>query len=294
MGDKEGIPNESPEATDNQNQTSGVNYHDRIRSEPDFAVEQIQEKDRYIGQLNESKARYKPLEQYIDAVGGEELARLAGIGNQVETNPKLKQILQDSINGVTPPKASEPEEEIYDPEIKAMRDRYDETITDQNTIIQELKVRLDKTEAISLKGSLSENVGTALTVFEDDPELLEEAKTEITRAVGNLETAAKGGDRSAANQLEQLANPQGSKTFRMMTIDIYDKYHAKKLEAATNQPNGEITLSKATDARTTTRSALPTDTIAIKSGVKVTSQLVAEVMEKAARKLGKDPDSLFN
>jgi hypothetical protein len=294
VSDETGIQDTSPEETAvDDNQASGVNYHDRIRSEADFAVEEVQKKDRYIGELHEKATRFKPLEQYVDAVGADELTRLAGIGNQIETNPQLKQALQDAVNGATP-KAEEPEEEeIFDPEIKALRSRYDGRIHEQDELIRSLQSRLNVTEAVSLKGSLSENMESALSKFTDDPVLLDEAQTEITRAVENLETAAKNGDRAAANQLEQLGGPMGSKTLRMMTIDIYDKFVDKRLEGTMNQPDGEVMLSKATDARTTTRSAMPTDTIAIKSGAKVTSKLVNEVMEQAARKLGKDPSRLF-
>ncbi len=295
MSEETGIQETSPEETAAEEaNTSGANYHDRIRVEPDFAVEEVQKKDRYIGELHEKATKFKSLEQYVDAVGGDELARLAGIGNQIETNPQLKQVLQDAINGVAPKVEEEEEAEIYDPEIKALNSKYDVRYEEQESLIRDLTARLNKTEAISLKGSLSENMETALAKFSDDSELLGEAQAEITRAVENLETAAKNGDRAASSQLEQLAGPNGSKTLRMMTIDIYDKFVEKKLEGTTSQPNGEIIRSKATDARTTTRSAMPTDAITIKSGAKVTSQLVAEVMEKAARKLGKDPNALFN
>ena len=296
MSEEEGIQETSPqEPAAEDTQQRGANYHDRIRAEADFAVEEVQKKDRYIGELHEKASKFKSLEQYVDAVGGDELARLAGIGNQIETNPMLKQALQDAINGVTPPVAKEvEEEEIFDPEIKALRSRYDGRIEEQESLIRDLTDRLNKTEAVGLKGSLSENMESALSKFSDDPELLSEAQAEITRAVENLETAAKNGDRAASNQLEQLGGPQGTRTLRMMTIDIYDKFVEKRLEASTSQPNGEVMLSKATDARATTRSAMPTDTIAIKSGAKVTSQLVAEVMERAARKIGKDPNTLFN
>jgi len=295
VSEEAGIQEASPEATEEQGDASGVNYHDRIRSEPDFAVQQIQEKDRYIGQLNESKARYKPLEQYIDAVGGEKIAELAGIGNRIDTDPRLKQIMTDAINGVTPqPAEVESEEEIFDPEIKALDARYASRYDEQQTVIRELQGRLNETEAVTLKGSLTENMEAALAMFSDDPESLEEAQAEIKRAVDNLTQQAKNGDRSASQQLQQLGTQQGAKTLRMMTIDISDRYYAKKLGESANQPNGEITLSgKATDARTTTRSALPTDTVTIKSGAKVTNALVEDVMARVARKLGKDPDVLF-
>jgi hypothetical protein len=290
-----GIQEPSPEEpTVEDTSPGGVNYHDRIRVEPDFAVDEIKNKDRYIGELHEKAVRFKSLEQYVDAVGGDELARLAGIGNQIETNPQLKQVLQDALNGVvqkTP--VIEEEEEIFDPEIKAIRNRYDSELDEQKLVIRDLQSRLNQTEAISLTGSLTENMEAALSTFSDDPESLEAAQIELKQAVSQLETAAKNGNRSAASQMQDLGGDKGTKTMEMMTIDIYKKYVAKKLELASNQPNGEIMLSKATDAKSTTRSPLPSDTIAIKPG-RVTSELVDQVMQKVARKMGKDPATLFN
>ena len=296
MSEEEGIQDLSPEETTETEETSqgGVNYHDRIRVEPDFAVGEIQKKDRYIGELHEKAKGYKPLEPYLQAVGGDELARLAGIGNQIETNPHLKQALQDALNGVQKPVQEEEEEEIYDPEIKALRGRYDPRMEALENENRELQNRLNKTETISLKSSLDENVGKALSMFVDDDDLRGEALGELSKGLSQLETAAKNGDRSAAAQYQQLASPQGIRTLKMFTQEIYERYVAKKLELASIRPNGEVMLSKATDSQSKTRAIPPADTIAIKSGAKVTSQLVAEVMEKAARKLGKDPNVLFH
>jgi len=293
VDEETGIQETSPEEPAAEvNQASGVNYHDRIRSEADFAVEEVQKKDRYIGELHEKATKFKPLEQYVDAVGADELTRLAGIGNQIETNPQLKQALQDAVNGVTP-KVEEPEEEIFDPEIKALRSRYDGRIEEQESVIRSLTDRLNKTEAATMTSSLSENVEKALSTFKDDDELYGEAQVEIKRAVADLEQRSSNGEESARLQLAQLGQKNGSKTLQMLTIDTLMKLSDKRLENGTNQPNGEVMLSKATDARATTRAAMPTDTIAIKSGAKVTSKLVNEVMQQAARKLGKDPSRLF-
>jgi len=291
VSEEQGIEETQPEVTETA-QPDGVNYHDRIRAEPDFAVTEVQGKDRYIGELHEKALAYKPLEQYVSAVGGDEIARLANVGNQIERSPH-KQAIIDMMNGVVPAKAPEPEEEIYDPEIKAMNEKFSPEIEALKQANQELTSRLNKSEALGLTTVLTENMETALSMFKDNDALFQEAQTEITRAVSSLETAAANGDRSAASQLENLAGAQGAKTLRMMTIDIYDKYVAAKLEGTANQPNGEAILSKATDARTVTRSALPTDTVVVKTGGRITSNTVADVMAKVAQKMGKDPNVLF-
>ena len=294
MSDETGIQETEPAVTTEQATTDGPSYHDRIRSEPDFAVTEVQGKDRYIGELHETALKYKGMEQYVDAVGGDELVRLARIGQQIETSPQNKEI-NDLMRNVPPiHAATDPEEpELYDPEIKAVRDRFDPEIAELKKANEDLQTRLSKSEALGFKGALSENFEAALVKFKDDPVLFEKAQTEITRAVNSLHEAAARGDRSAASQLEQLGSAQGARTLRMMTIDIYEELVEKRLEGNVNQPDGEVMLSKATDARTVTRSALPTDTIAIKSGVKVTPQMTQDVMEKVAQKMGKDPNVLF-
>lgn len=298
MSEETGIPAEEPTQTETQTEAtgdSGANYHDRIRGESEFAVEEVQKKDRYINELHTARDKLKGIEEYVDAAGGvNELIRLAQDGYKIQSNPQVAQAVQQVLTGPTTPEPREEEEEIFDPEVKAINSKFEDTIDKQNEIIQDLQSRLNRTEALSLKGSLTENMEKALSVFADDSELLAEATGEIKKAVEGLEKAATSGDRSAASQLQQIAGGSGSKTLRMMTIDIYDKYVAKKLETLPNRPNGETMLSKATDERNTSRSALPGDTITVKTGAKVTSQTVDEVMAKVTAKYGKDPATFWN
>ena len=293
MDSEEGIPASEPVEENSSAEETGagnVNYHDRIRVEPDFAVDEVRKKDKYINELHTKVNKLKGLEQYVDAVGdADSLIELASLGHNVRSNPSLYEALQNALNGKAPAQ-SEPEEEIYDPEVKMVNAK----IAEQNQIIRDLQNRLNQTEVVGLKASLGENVAQALTTFESDPDLLEEAKGEIQRAVKGLEKAAANGDRSAQQQLSQLAAPGGSKTLRMMTLDIYDKYVEKRLATNTDRPDGEAMRSKATDARHVTRAGLPTDVVAVKSGVKVTSQLVDEVMAKITAQKGKDPNAFWS
>ena len=297
MEAEEGIQNE-PEVTDDTTTDSGggVNYHDRIRSEAEFAVEEVQKKDRYIGELHEKQAKYKGLDQYIDALGSSDaLVEMAALGHRIETNPELKQALQDAMNGTSKPTTlvAEEEEEIYDPEIKSMRDTVRRELNARDEVIRDLQARLDKTEAVTLKGSLEENMEKALSTFSDDSESLAEATQEIQKAVDQLERQAKSGDRSAAQQLESLGGPMGDRTLKMMTVDIRDNYFTKKLSGSSNRPNGENMRSKATDGRAKTHSPPPTNEVVVKPGFKVNTQSVVSVMNQVASKLGKDLNSTF-
>lgn len=267
-----------------------ANYHERIRSEADFAVEEVQKKDRYINELHQKANKLNGLEQYVDAVGGvDNFVKLASLGNSIETNPSLKQTLQDIQNGTYQAPAQEPEEEIFDPEVKLV----DSKVSELEAANRSLTERLNRSEAVTLRSSLTENIEKALTKFSSEPELMEKASTEITRAVESLEQNAANGDREAAHRLAQLGNPDGSQTLRMMTLPIYDEFVEKKLGEAADQPNGEAMRSKATDDPSTVRAAMPVSKIAVPPGTKVDSRMVADIMAKVSAKLGKDPDKLF-
>lgn len=277
------------------NPWSGVGYHDRMRQDPEFAVAEIKKKDSYIGEINQRLSKVKTLEPYLDAVGGSDaLVELASLGHQIKSNPTLQQALNDALQGKAPGKAPEPEDDIYDPEIKAVRDRFKSQIEEQAEVIRDLQQRLSRTEVHSLKGSLTENMESALERFRSDPELMEEAKSAILQSIETVEKAAANGDRSAAHQLDQLSGPNGSRTLRMMTLDIYDKLVDKRAAGqASQKPNGEAIRSKATDDRAGVRSSVPSEKIEVKSGVKVTSQLARQVLEQVTRNFGKDPKAIW-
>ena len=288
--------NAANETNEQSESARGVSYHDRMRAEPEFAVEEIRKKDSYIGQLNQRMSKLKDIEQYVNALGSADaLIELAAFGNQIRSNPQLQKAIEAAANGRTMDTPSEPEVELFDPEVKAVYDKFQSRYEKQEQIIQDLQSRLNRTEVQSVKGTLRENMEQALSRFQDDPETLAEAKESIMRAIESAEKAAANGDRSAAMQLDLLASPGGVKTLRMYTLDNYDRYVEKRLASnAPRKPDGAALKSKATDERHTARSAPPSDVVSVKTGAKVTSQLARQVLEDATSKHGKDPRSFWN
>lgn len=273
-------------------ETRSLSYHDRVRAEPDFAVDEIRKKDSYIGQLNQRMSKLKEVERYVDTLGSSDaLLELASFGHQVRSNPQLQKLIEGAANGKT--ENENPEIELYDPETKQVYETFSQKFEKQEQIIRELQSRLDRTEVASVKGSLRENIDNALSKFEGDSELTQEAQEQIVRAVEGLERAAASGNRSAASQLEQIASPEGARLLRMMTMDIYDRYVDKRLQTKAPSTDGAALKLKATDDRSTTRSALPSDEISVKPGTKVTTQLVRQLMVEGARKRGKDPNAIW-
>lgn len=253
-----------------------------------------QEEAAPVNEFQEKYERLASLERYVDALGSPDaLIELAQAGHQFRTDPLIQAALQAAREK---PVEQEPEPEIYDPEVKALKGRYDPVIQQLQEQNAQLQERLNRAEVSGLKTVVEKNVEDALSRFKDDKGLFDQAKTEIDRAVAGLEQRASRGDRDAISQLESLGGPGGSKTLRMMTIDVYDKLVDKKLANPVNGVKPGATdglLAKATDARQTTRAALPANTVAIKPGVKITAEITRQALERATELAGRDPDKLW-
>lgn len=248
-----------------------------------------------VNEYQEKYERLAALERYVDALGSPDaLIELAQAGHQFRTDPQIQAALQAAKEK---PAETEPEMEFYDPEVKSLKSQYDPVINELKAQNAQLQERLNRTEVASLKTVVEGNVEAALASFKDDPDLLKQARAEIERAVTGLEQRAQRGDQGAIAQLESLGGPGGSKTFRMMTLDTYDKLVEKKLANPVNNVKPEATtalLSKATDARHTTRAALPASTVAVKPGVKITAEITRQILERATEMAGKDPNKLWS
>lgn len=248
-----------------------------------------------VNEYQEKYERLAALERYVDALGSPDaLIELAQAGHQFRTDPQIQAALQAAREK---PAETEPEMEFYDPEVKSLKSQYDPVINELKAQNAQLQERLNRTEVSGLRSVIGGNIDTALERFKDDPDLSKEAKTEIQRAVTSLEQRAQRGDQGAIAQLESLGGPGGSKTFRMMALDTYDKWVEKKLAGQTDNVKSEATnalLSKATDARHTTRAALPASSVAVKPGVKITAEITRQILERATEMAGKDPNKLWS
>lgn len=248
-----------------------------------------------VNEYQEKYERLAALERYVDALGSPDaLIELAQAGHQFRTDPQIQAALQAAREK---PAETEPEMEFYDPEVKSLKSQYDPVIQRLEAQNAQLQERLNRTEVSGLRSVIGGNIDTALERFKDDPDLSKEAKTEIQRAVAGLEQRASRGDQDAIKQLESLGGPGGSKTFRMMALDTYDKWVEKKLAGQTDNVKSEATnalLSKATDARHTTRAALPASSVAVKPGVKITAEITRQILERATEMAGKDPNKLWS
>lgn len=285
MSEEAGIPAAEPEETQNPEETPHNDYHGRIKAEPEFAVDEVRKKDSHIGKLHEELKRYEAFKPLVEAgVPAEQIVELANEGYTYRNQAK--------VAPVTPTPEPE-EEEIYDPEIKAVSDRFKRQLEDQASTIKRLQERLNVTETRAVRGTLEENITSALGVLSDFPEHLEEAKGMIMSAVEVSEKQAQAGNEQAQRNLDALAGPQGVQTLRMMVQPVYDKVFESLRNRNVTDADGKPTKSHATDTPSNTRSAPPQQELTVSPGRKVNGQLFKEMLEKATQAAGKDP-SIWN
>lgn len=139
---------------------------DVIVSPSDAATELPAEVAEVAAPTNEFQEKYERLamlERYVDAVGGPEaLIELARAGHSYQNDPQIQAVLRAATE-----KPPEPEEEIYDPEVKALKGRYDPIIQNLQQQNADLQSRLTKAEVSSLKTVLTGNVEAALSTFKE-------------------------------------------------------------------------------------------------------------------------------
>lgn len=282
MSEETGIPTPEPVDDAPEQPTTG-DYHTRIQSEPEFAVGEVKKKDSYIGKLQTELKKFEALKPLIDAgVPASQIVELANDGYNFRNAP------QQQAQPVA--QQTEEEDEIYDPEIKAVSAKFQRVVEEQAAVIKKLQDRLNVTETRAVRGTLEENIGSALKVFSDFPDQLEEAKGMIMSAVEVSEKRAQAGDEQAQRNLDALAGPQGIQTLRMMVQPVYDKVFESLRNRDVADADGTPTKQHATDTPSSTRSAPPTPELAVGTGRKVNAQLFKEMLEKATEAAGKSPD----
>ncbi len=286
-----GIPDNTPEPAPTETNPGAGDYHGRIQTEPEFALEEVKKKDSHIGKLHEEMKQYEPFKQAIaSGFTPEQILQLAYEGDQARRTQATNE---------PDPKPTEPqqtEDEIYDPEIKALSERQKQELADRDARIAQLESRLNVTEARAARGTLEDNTAKALAVFEGHPELLEEAKEQIMSAVEVSERQAQGGDEQARINLDNLAGERGVSAMRIMTQAVTDKLIAKlsgQGEPQETNADGNPAMSHATDEPSSTRANPPQNQVTVGAGRKVNSNLMREVLEKATVAAGKDPKSLW-
>lgn len=232
-------------------------------------------------EVNEYQAKYEKLaglERYVEALGGvDKLIEVATTGYRLGNDPQFVEQLKQSWMPTTPTE-KDPEEEFYDPEVKAIHSKLAPEIEELKAYAKRMESKVTELESERYRETVSTRMESVLSSFKDSPELLKEATKTLNDALAN----------ATPQQLEALNKPGGDKTLKMMLIDQYEKLATaprKSVEAETPP-----VLPKATDPRHVTRAALPANTVGVPSGQKITNTTTQRILEDVTRKLtGKDP-----
>lgn len=239
------------------------------------------EVDPKLAELQSKYERLAGLEPYVNEAGGvDALVNYARLGSRVSTDPALMEALRSALAPKAP--EPEPEEEIYDPEVKTVNDKFTAKMRELEERNARLESELSTISIERYREKVGEHMEKVLGVFKDDKDLFEEAKTALDRALSS----------ASQTQLQELHRPDGVKTMKMMLIDQYEKLFEKRNRVP--EPTEASVLSKATDSRQQTRASLPANTVGVRSGTKITPQITQKIMEEVSAKLGKDPKALWN
>jgi len=246
-------------------------------SEPEVGNAEVTEPT----EVNEFQSKYERLaglERYVDALGGvEKLIEVATTGYRLGNDPQFVEQLKQSWMPTTPTEAP-PEDEYYDPEVKAVHGKFAPEIAELKSYTKKLESKVTELESERYRETVSTRMESVLSSFKDDPALLKEATETLNSALAS----------ASPQQLEALNRPGGDKTLKMMLIDQYEKLATAPRKSV--EAEAPPVLPKATDPRHVTRAALPANTVGVPSGQRVTNTTVQRILEDVTRKVtGKDP-----
>ena len=180
-------PNE--EATPEQSQPT---LQERVRSDPDFAWEQMTSRDKTISKQANQIKQFDAVDPYIRAAGGpEQLLNLASLGQQfqkVQQVPGLADFVQKSLSEgrVALPEAAssnDPEEEWMDEDTKRVRDELREEMAGFRQQLQTLSDTTNSASVRSQESHIQKNIASVVDLFNGTEEGKKEALDLIQKRV---------------------------------------------------------------------------------------------------------------
>lgn len=277
-------------------QTSeNVSLQDRIRSDPDFAFEQMQKRDAIISEQANKIKEFDTVSPYLQAAGGpEQLLSLATVGSQIQNIPGLSDFVQESLNTgrVALPeqaKADDPEDEFMDEDTKRVRDELRALKAETEAQVKELKHLASVASTRSLETHVRSNMTKALEVFEADPAAKAAAEELITAKVAEAQRLAESGVESQQNMINRLAQPGGHEVLEVLLLPLI-KEHGSKLFAAPATETQETVIGSAgrpSDERIATPSRPGAPQLPPVPKGQVTPQVMNEIHREIARRRGR-------
>lgn len=303
LGDS--APTDGHAQEETQQGTGGAqpSFQDRVRSDPEYAWEQIRKRDATASSLANRLKELEPVEQVVRLAGGpDQLFSLAQLGTQyqqIRNVPGLEEVIQRSLAtgrvdaGIAPNQNAQEEDDAWiDPEVKKVRNESREEILRLRQELQELRGLASGADVRARETGLRENVEKVLEDFGDHEDARQRAAEVMKLAVERAMRLASNGDRTQAELIRQLSEPGGINILRSVSGDVFREYFGPKAGPRQNIPAQDASgngARRSTDERTVNPSRPGNTPLPPVPKGRVTDQSVLRIFEEVARRKGIDP-----
>lgn len=249
-------------------------YIARVKNEPEFAAEQVREKDKKYTELQNQYKRFANLEPYVDAVGAESVQQYLEVAAVVQNHPQLAEIVNEvRRTGQLPTlpqqqaqqgSGQDNDDDLYmDPverELKTLRQEL-ASLKDSNATLQgQLNQQFAQANARSMKAGIDKNVDAVMGRYAVNDEIREKLATAIERQVSEAERNANSQNRALAEQsiqlLEMLHGDKGEETLlRMIAPVLLESDGLKAIALASETKRVKDAASQDTGSPAATRTA---------------------------------------
>lgn len=271
-------------------------YISRVMNEPDFAAEQVREKDRKINEAKQALKKYEPLANLIDSVGADELLGYIQEGYTVRSNPQIAEIVQEfARTGQLPtaqPAGQVDDDDPYeDPSVKALKAELREVRATLEQVRGESNQRFAQAETRSFQAGIEKNITSIMDEFAPTDQLKTELAELINSRIEQAQKLAQKGDQQALKMLEMVGGTNGAETLRHIIAPVVLRDDNMRAIAAARETRRAKTVARQdTGAPSAARTAGGGEQ---SSAVKYAPGFVREALEKATRQAGSDPNRLW-
>ena len=278
----------------------GNTFESRVKSDGEYAWEQIRKRDATASTLANKLKELEPVEQVVRLAGGtDQLFSLAQLGSQyqqVRSVPGLEELIQRSLatgrvdSGAVPKQNAQEEDDAWiDPDVKKVRAEARSEIESLRAELAELRQLAGGADVRARETGLRENVERVLEEFGDHEEARERAATMMKGAVQRAMQLAQNGDRTQAELIRQLSSEGGIRILRSISDDVYrEAFGPKSVPRATtsNQAAPGNGVRKQTDERTVNPSRPGDSPLPPLPKGRVQDSYVERVFDEAMRRKG--------
>ena len=288
---------EADARTTQNGESHEMTLEQRVRQDPDFAWEQMRKRDARISEMANVQKAYEPLDPFIRMQGGAEgLLGLATQASQIRQIPGLAELVEQSLTTgqLALPQAGQddPDEEWIDEDTRKVRDEARSEIASLRQELQSLRQTAGAANVRSQEGHIQKNLDSALSIFEDDAELREEALDLLTSRVTQLQRMAESGDATQQKNIEQLASESGVEVLEYMLLPLMKKKFAGKSQASVGTPSSgeQAETRRYTDGRTVNPSRPGAPPIKFVPKEKVRPGTARQIFAELQRRRGRSGD----